>query len=180
MPANLSITPATPADPPASAAIYAHHVLHGTASWEIEPPDAAEIASRIARTLEKGWPWLAARDGNGEILGYAYAGQLGPRAGYRHACENSIYIRNDRIGQGIGTVLLASLLEACEACGFRQVVALIAGTEPASVALHARAGFIHCGKLTSVGRKHGQWLDLIYMQRALGAGDSKPPENEPA
>lgn len=178
MPAAIAITPAKPTDAPAIAAIYAHHVLHGTASFETEPPDIDEIAARMTKTFDAGWPWLVARGLDGEVLGYAYAGQFHPRAAYRFACEDSIYIRHDRLGQGIGTALLAALLDACETCGFRQMIALIAGTEPASVALHARAGFVQCGLLTSVGRKHGRWIDVIHMQRALGPGDSTPPREE--
>lgn len=176
--AALRIDRAVPADALAIAEIYAHHVRHGTASFETEPPGADEIAARIGKVLEAGWPWLVARDAQSAIVGYAYASQFHPRAAYRYACENSIYICHDRLGQGIGTALLAALLEACEACGFRQVIALIAGTEPASVALHARAGFVEAGRLRSVGRKHGRWIDVLYMQRTLGAGDTAPPEQE--
>jgi phosphinothricin acetyltransferase len=181
---NIRIEPATPTDAPAIAALYAHHVLHGTATFEIEPPDAAEIAARMERLRGAGMPWLAARavdeeGADGALLGYAYAGPFHSRAAYRHTCENTIYIRHDRLGQGLGTALLAALLEACEAAGLRQVVALIAGTEPASVALHAKAGFVEAGRLKSVGRKHGKWIDVLYMQRALGAGDRAPPTSEP-
>ena len=173
------ITPATPADAPEIAAIYAHHVLHGTASFETVPPDAAEIAARMRKVLDAGWPWLIARDTGGEAVGYAYAAQFNARAAYRYACENSIYLRHDRLGQGIGTRLLAALLDACERSGFRQVIAGIAGSEPASLALHARAGFVEVARLKSVGRKHGRWLDVLYLQRALGAGDATPPPEEP-
>jgi L-amino acid N-acyltransferase YncA len=173
------ITPATLADSTQIAAIYAHHVRHGTASWEIEPPTEQEMAGRIGKVLEEGWPWLVARDGSAEVLGFAYAAQYNPRAGYRYACEDSIYLRHDALGQGIGTLLLAELMRACEAWGFRQMIAGIAGSEPASVALHARAGFIEVARLRSMGRKHGQWLDVIYMQKALGPGDSTPPAQEP-
>ena len=166
-------------DAVAIAAIYAHHVVHGTATWELDPPSPAEMSARIARTLDSGWPWLVARSEAGEVLGYAYASQLNPRPGYLHACENSIYVDHRRMGEGLGKALLTALIEASERAGFRQMVALIAGTEPASIALHTRAGFVHCGGLKSVGRKHGRWLDLIYMQRALGQGDSAPPEREP-
>lgn len=172
------IAPASFVDAPAIAAIYAHHVRRGTATFEIEPPDADEIAARMAKVLDAGWPWLGARDAAGELVGYAYAGQFHPRPAYRFACEDSIYIRHDRLGQGIGTALLAALLEASQACGFRQMVALIAGTEPASVALHARAGFAEMGRLKSVGRKHGRWIDVLHMQRALGDGDGTPPAVE--
>ena len=173
------ITPATRADAAQIAEIYAHHVLHGTASWEIEPPGEPDIAARMDKVLGEGWPWLVARDAGGTILGYAYAAQYNPRAGYRYACEDSIYLRHDALGQGLGTALLASLIAACEAWGFRQMIAGIASGEPASVALHARFGFIEVARLRSMGRKHGQWLDVIYMQRALGLGDSTPPAEEP-
>jgi L-amino acid N-acyltransferase YncA len=174
------ITSATLADAPAIAEIYAHHVLHGTASWEIQPPSPGEMAQRMAKALDHGWPWLIARDAAGALLGYAYAAQYNPRAGYLYACEDSIYLRHDALGRGIGTALLAALIDAAEAWGFRQMVAGIAGSEPASVALHARAGFVEVARLRSMGRKHGQWLDVIYMQRALGQGDLTSPEEEPA
>jgi len=173
------IEPASLADAPAIAAIYAHHVAHGTATFETIAPDAGEIAERMTRVLSAGSPWLVSRDGDGAVTGYAYAAQFRDRAAYRFACENSIYIAHDRIGQRIGSHLLTALLDASERAGFRQMIAVIAGSEPASVALHARAGFDHVGRLRSAGRKHGQWLDVIYMQRALGPGDSAPPQEEP-
>lgn len=176
MAGNLTIAPATSADAAEIAEIYAHHVLHGTATFEVVPPTADEIAARIEKVLGAGWPWLVARDAEGVVVGYAYAGQMAPRAAYRYACETSIYLHHDRLGQGIGTALLAALLEAAAAAGFRQAVALIAGTRPASVALHARAGFVETGRLRSVGRKHGEWLDVLTMQRPLGEGDTTPPE----
>ncbi len=184
---DIAIAPATLADAAQIAAIYGHHVRHGTASWEIEPPTVEEIAGRMGKVLGEGWPWLVARgedcggdcDGGGDVLGYAYAAQYNPRAGYRFTCEDSIYLRHDVRGRGIGTALLAALLYTCEAWGFRQMIAGIAGSEPASVALHARAGFVEVARLRNVGRKQGQWLDVIYMQRALGLGDTAPPEEEP-
>lgn len=169
------IVPAILADASAMAEIYAHHVRYGTASFELDPPDEAEIAARMDKGLGQGWPWLAARGTDGGVLGYAYAAQLHPRPGYRFACEDSIYIRHDALGQGIGTALLAALIDAATASGFRQMLALIAGTEPASIALHARAGFARCGLQRSVGWKHGRWIDVIHMQRALGAGDTSAP-----
>lgn len=173
------IARATLDDAPAVAEIYAHHVVHGTASFEIVPPTVAEISARIARVLDAGWPWLIARDAGGLVTGYAYAARMHARAAYRFTCEDSIYIRHDRRGEGIGSALLAALLPASEASGFRQMVALIAGTEPASVVMHARAGFAEVGRLRSVGRKHGQWIDVLHMQRALGQGDLAPPAQEP-
>lgn len=174
------IEPATRADAAEIAAIYAHHVVHGTATFEIEPPDAAEMAARMEKLQALGMPYLVARDAQGTLLGYAYAGRFHARAAYRDTAENTVYIRHDKLGQGLGTRLLAALLTACDACGVRQVIALIAGTEPASIALHAKAGFVEAGRLRSVGRKHGQWIDVLYMQRALGPGDSSPPDVEPA
>ncbi len=177
---DFAIAPATLADAAQVTAIYAHHVRHGTATFEIVPPGEAEIAARMANVLCSGWPWLVARDENGEVLGFAYAAQFRERAAYRHACENSVYLRDDQRGRGIGGALLAALIAAAGACGFHQMIAGIAGSEPASIALHAKAGFSEVGRLRNVGRKHYQWLDVIYMQRSLGAGDSVPPAEEPA
>ncbi|HEY0958599.1 MAG TPA: GNAT family N-acetyltransferase [Novosphingobium sp.] len=174
MTAAFRIATATPADAAEIAAIYAHHVLHGTATFETEPPDAAEIAARMEKVAASGGPWLTARDPDGLLLGYGYAGRFHAREAYRFACEDSIYLHHDRLGQGIGTVLLKSLIEAAEAAGFRQMIALIAGTEPASTALHARAGFSDAGRLAAVGWKHGRWIDVLYMQRALGPGETRP------
>jgi phosphinothricin acetyltransferase len=175
----FAISSATPADAPAIASLYAHHVRHGTATFEIEPPDAAEIAARMAKIAAAGMPWLVAKKSDGTLLGYAYAGPFHARAAYRYTCEDTIYVRHDRLGRGLGGALLTALIEACAACGLRQMIALIAGTEPASLALHARAGFVEVGHLRSAGRKHGRWLDVIYMQRALGDGDATPPAEEP-
>jgi L-amino acid N-acyltransferase YncA len=173
------IARATLADASVIAEIYAHHVLHGTATFEFVPPDVDEISARISKIQGSGWPWLVARDAAGEIVGYAYVGQMAPRPAYRFACETSIYLRPDMLGRGIGGALLAALLAAAEAAGFRQAVALISGDHPASVALHAKAGFVRAGQVKSVGRKQGQWLDLLYMQRPLGPGDTAAPDAEP-
>jgi L-amino acid N-acyltransferase YncA len=160
------------------AEIYDHYVANGTASFEMEPPGAAEMAQRIEKVMAGGYPWLVARGAQGEVLGYAYASQFGSRAGYRFSCETSIYVRHDALGQGIGTRLLGALVEQCEAIGLRQAFAIIAGTEPASVVLHARHGFRPCGTLENAGRKHGQWIDVFYMQRPLGEGAGTPPADE--
>ena len=173
------IEAAKPADAAAVAAIYAHHVRHGTASFELDPPDAAEVARRMSKVLDAGWPWLVAR-GADEVLGYAYAAQFRDRPAYRFACENSVYIRDDRRGHGIGRALLANLIVAAERAGFRQMIAVIGGAEPASERLHAACGFVTAGRMRSVGRKAGQWLDTLYMQRALARGDELPPDEEPA
>ena len=175
----ITIAPAQARDAAELADIYGHHVLHGTASYETAAPDAAEMAARFAKVHGSGAPWLVARDVAGVMLGYAYASQFRDRAAYRYACENSIYIRHERRGEGIGKQLLAALISAAEDCGYHQMIAVIGGGEPGSVALHAALGFAPAGTLRSIGRKHGRWLDTVYMQLALGAGDSTPPLAEP-
>jgi len=176
----MRIETATLADAPAIAAIYAHHVVHGTASFELQPPSEAEMAARLGKVLDAGAPWLVARDEDGSVIGYAYASQFRDRPAYRFACENSVYIQHDRRGEGIGRALLALLIVQAERAGFRQMIGVIAGAQPASVRLHAACGFEEAGRMRSVGRKHGLWLDTYYMQRELGQGDSTPPEIEPA
>ena len=172
------IEPATLADAAQVAAIYAHHVRHGTASFETAPPDEAEMAVRMRNVLDAGAPWLVARERKA-VLGYAYASRFRDRPAYRYACENSVYIRDDRRGEGIGRALLANLIVAAERAGFRQMIAVIGGAEPASARLHAGCGFGEAGRMRGVGRKAGRWLDTLYMQRALGRGDEEPPAEEP-
>lgn len=176
---SMRIEPASANDVAAMTAIYAHHVIHGTGSFETEPPDQTEMGTRFAKVRAEGWPWLVARSDQGEVVGYAYATQFRDRPAYRFACENSVYIAHDRRGQGIGRALMALLIVEAERAGFRQMIAVIAGAQPASVCLHAACGFAEAGRMRSVGRKHGQWLDTYYMQRALGEGDSSPPAEEP-
>ncbi len=166
-------------DAAAIAAIYAEHVRTGTASFDTVPRSVGDTESKIEDITGKGWPFVVAERGS-EILGYAYAHQFRDRAAYSFACENSIYIRADCVGQGVGTVLLGALVEAATACGFRQMMAVIGGGEPASVALHSKMGFGHAGTMRSVGRKFGRWLDTVYMQLELGEGDRVPPAIEPA
>jgi L-amino acid N-acyltransferase YncA len=174
----VQIEAASSDDAASIAEIYDHYVVNGTATFEIEPPGAVEMAQRIAKVLDAGYPWLVARGQDGKALGYAYAAPFGARAGYRFSCETSIYVRHDALGQGVGTGLLGTLLERCEAGGLRQAFAIIAGTEPASVVLHARHGFRPCGTLENAGRKHGQWIDVFYMQRPLGEGAGSPPADD--
>lgn len=163
------------ADAASIAAIYAHHVLHGTASFETEAPSAAEMAQRRADILARGLPYLVAEQDR-TVLGYAYAGPYRLRAAYRHAVEDSIYLRPDAIGQGIGRRLLQELLARCEALGRRQMIAVVGdSTSLASIRLHESLGFRVIGVLRSVGHKHGRWLDSVLLQRALGAGDATPP-----
>lgn len=173
-----SVRAAAPGDAAAIAAIYAHHVDQGSASFDTVPRSDEETAARIAECLERGWPYLVA-EANGALVGYAYATQFRDRPAYRSTCENSIYIHPNHIGHGVGTLLLDALIKAATDAGFRQMIAVIGGAEPASVAIHSKAGFVETGRMRSVGRKHGRWLDTLYMQLSLGAGDSTVPEIEP-
>jgi L-amino acid N-acyltransferase YncA len=173
----LSIRPATPDDVPAIAAIYGDAVLNGTASWELEPPDEAELLRRYEAILAGDYPYLAA-ERDGLLLGYAYASAYRPRPAYRATVENSIYIAADAQGSGVGSALLAALIQDCAARGFRQMIAVIGDGNGASVGsrrLHERAGFRLIGVAEKVGFKHGRWLDQMLMQKELGEGDRVPP-----
>jgi L-amino acid N-acyltransferase YncA len=147
-------------------AIYAHHVLHGTASYEVEPPSTDETLAKIRRVAGPGWPFLVA-EADGQAAGYAYATQFRDRPAYRFTCDDSIYVHPEMVGRGIGGALLEALMKRSADYGFRTMVAVIGGAEPASIALHARYGFAEVGRLTAVGFKFNRWLDSVYMQRAL-------------
>ncbi|MXP64846.1 N-acetyltransferase family protein [Roseomonas sp. M0104] len=173
------IRSATAEDIPAITAIYAHHVRHGRASFEIEPPDEAEMRRRQAALLAQDMPYLVLERG-GAVLGYAYAGSYRPRPAYRDTVENSIYVRADQAGRGFGRRLLTALIEACEARGLRQMVAVVGDSaNAASIRLHLAMGFREVGVLRAVGWKHGRWLDSVLLQRALGPGEATPPDARP-
>jgi phosphinothricin acetyltransferase len=157
--------------------IYAHAVRHGTASFELDPPDESEMARRMAAICEGGFPYLAA-EVDGQIAGYAYAGFFRTRPAYRFTLEDSIYIAPDCWGRGIGRALLDRLVAESAARGFRQMIAVIGDStrQQASIRLHASAGFARIGVLPNVGYKFGTWLDSVYMQRALGDDPLAPPE----
>ena len=164
------------ADVAAIAAIYAHHVLTGLASFEEVPPDAVEIAGRRAELLGRNLPYLVAEEG-GRLVGYAYAGPYRARPAYRFTLEDSVYVAAGAAGRGIGRVLLGRLIEAAEGLGCRQMVAVIGDSgNAASGRLHARLGFRHAGTLEAVGFKFGRWVDSVLMQRRLGPGASRLPE----
>lgn len=166
---------ATDADLPAIQAIYAHHVLHGLGTFEETPPDLAEITARRKAVVEKGLPWLVA-DAGGEILGYAYAGPFRPRSAYRFAVEDSIYVAPSAARRGVGKALLAELLTRCAAWGARQMVAVIGDSGNAgSIGVHSALGFANMGKIAGVGFKHGRWVDVVIMQKALGDGMTTLP-----
>ncbi len=172
----MNIRPATPADIPAIARIYGESVINGTASFELEPPDEAEMARRMSELTGKDFPYLAADDG-GELAGYAYAALYRTRPAYRFTVEDSVYIAPERQRGGVGRALLAALIEACETRGFRQMIAVIGDSprQAASVGLHKALGFQHVGILQDVGFKHGHWCDTLLMQRALGEGGTTEP-----
>jgi len=173
---TIAIRPAVPADIPAITRIYAHAVEHGTASFELTPPDQTEIARRMSDLMDKGYPYLAAEI-DGAFAGYAYAGPYRARPAYRLTIEDSVYIAPDQHRRGVGRALLAALIEAAERCGFRQMIAVIgdSGNQAGSIGLHEAAGFRHVGILQDVGFKHGRWLDSVLMQRALGTGAMTAP-----
>lgn len=172
----LRIRLCRPDDIAAITAIYGHAVATGTASFELEPPGEAEMLGRHQALVAGGHPYLVA-ERDGTILGYAYAGAYRARPAYRGTVENSVYVRGDQHGRGIGRALLGALVEAATAAGFRQMVAVIGDSaNAASIGLHRAAGFEPVGTLRSVGWKHGRWLDTVLMQRALGPGDTIPRE----
>jgi len=163
----VQIRPATPEDAAAIADIYGHHVLHGTGTFEEEPPPVAEMADRLAKVQARGWPWLVAEQ-EGRVIGYAYAAQFRDRAAYRFAAEDSIYIDPDHMGAGVGRALLDALLVASAEAGFERMFAVIGDSDNlGSVRLHERALFEHCGKLDKAGFKFGRYLDVVFMQRAI-------------
>ena len=173
---ELIVGEATLGDAAAIAEIYAHYVLASTATFETEPPDEAESRRRITEIVEAGYPFLVTRDGSGRVLGFGFAHRYGPRVGYRYSVETTIYVRPDCVGRGIGGRLLTAVIEACEKRGYRQAFAVIAASEPASVVLHARAGYRPVGTLSGAGWKLGQWIDVFLMQRQLGDGNETLPE----
>lgn len=174
---DLTVCDASLDDAGAIAEIYAHYVLESTATFETEAPDEEESRRRIGEITAAGYPFLVMRESGGRVLGFGSAHRYGPRAGYRYSVETMIYVRPDSVGRGIGSALLNALVAECEKRGFRQAFAVIAASEPASVVLHARAGYFPVGTLVGAGWKHGQWVDVFLMQRKLGAGyESLPPD----
>jgi phosphinothricin acetyltransferase len=173
---DITLRPARPDDLPAITAIYAHHVLNGTATFEIDPPSLQEMTARFTQLTEQRYPYLVAEDGS-RVLGYAYAGPYRPRPAYRYSVEDSIYLAPEAIGRGIGKRLLMRLIAECEALGFRQMLAVIGDSEnAASIGLHRACGFTHKAVLDSIGAKFGRWVDTVLMQRALGDGARGAPQ----
>ncbi|WP_326533315.1 GNAT family N-acetyltransferase [Pseudorhodoferax sp.] len=170
-----SIRPSTDADVPAIAAIYTHHVLHGTGTFEIDPPSAEDMAARRADVLSKGLPYLVAEE-DGRVLGFAYCNWFKPRPAYRFSAEDSIYLAPEAAGRGLGRQLLTALAQEAEARGVRKLIAVIGDSANAgSVGVHRALGFEHVGLIRSCGWKFERWLDIVLMEKTLGAGDSQPP-----
>jgi L-amino acid N-acyltransferase YncA len=171
----LQLRPSVDADLPAITAVYAEAVWHGTGTFELEPPDQAEMARRRADVLSKGLPWLVAERA-GRVLGYAYANHFRPRRAYRFCLEDSIYLHPEARGQGVGRLLLSELVGRCEALGARQMLAVIGDSANlGSIGVHAALGFSHAGLLKASGWKFDRWLDVVVMQRSLGWGHARPP-----
>ena len=171
----MEIRPATEADIPEIHAIYSHHVLHGTGTFDEDPPPVAEVMEKFRHVRDAAWSWLVATDDTG-VLGYAYYTQFRDRSAYRYCVENSIYVRDDVRGQGVGKALVGQLIEDATAKGIRQMIAVIGDSDNVgSIGVHASLGFQRVGVLKSAGVKLGRWLDVVYMQRALGRGDANMP-----
>ena len=171
----MEIRRAAPADLPEIQSIYAHHVLHGAGTFEEVPPSLEEMQARYDKIVGQGWSFLVATDDTG-VLGYAYFTQMRERSAYRYTAENSIYVRDDVRGQGVGKALVARLLDEAAGVGFRQIVAVIGDSDNVgSIGVHASLGFQRAGLLRSTGLKFGRWVDTVFMQRPLGRGDADVP-----
>ncbi len=172
----MIIRPAEPHDAEALADIYGHHVREGFGTFEETPPAAAEMERRRSAVADRGLPYLVAALGP-KILGFAYAGPFRPRQAYRFTVEDSVYVSPDAIGRGVGRAVLARVLDHCEAAGVRQVVAVIGDSgNAASIGLHTALGFQPAGVGKALGFKHGRWVDIVWMQKALNGGSETAPQ----
>lgn len=170
-----TIRPSQDADLPAITAIYAHHVLHGTGTFETEPPSLEDMRARRADVLAKNLPYLVVKK-NHEVLGFAYCNWFKPRPAYRYSAEDSIYLSEAARGQGLGAQLLAALAEAAEAAGVRKLIAVIGDSANlGSIGVHRAQGFAHVGVLKDCGWKFGQWRDVVLMDKTLGQGSGTAP-----
>ncbi len=172
-----TIRPCQDADLPVVTTIYAHHVLHGTGTFETEPPTLADMTARRADVLARGLPYLVAEE-SGQVLGFAYCNWFKPRPAYRFSAEDSIYLAPEAAGKGLGRLLLTALATEAQAVGVRKLIAVIGDSANAgSVGVHQALGFTRVGVLKSCGWKFGQWRDVVLMEKVLGDGDQTPPEN---
>jgi len=171
----MEIRHATEADVPDIQAIYAHHVLHGTGTFEEEPPSVEDMMGRFRKVVDHGHVWLVATDATG-VLGFGYYAPFRERSAYRFCVEDSIYVRDDVRGQGVGKALVIRLIELATAQGLRQMIAVIGDSDNVgSIGVHASLGFHMVGTMKSVGIKFGRWVDVVTMQRSLGRGDANLP-----
>lgn len=169
------IRPSLEADIPAVTAIYAHHVLHSTGTFETEAPSEQDMTARRADVLAKGLPYLVAEAG-GQVVGFAYGNWFKPRPAYRFSVEDSIYLVPEQQSKGLGRALLAELMARCEAVGIRKMMAIVGDSANAgSVGVHLALGFEQVGKIDACGWKFGAWRDIVIMQKTLGLGDTVPP-----
>jgi phosphinothricin acetyltransferase len=176
---SLEIRPTVAADLPAITEIYEHAVCFGTATFELIPPDLAEMTRRFEALLDGGFPYIVATL-DADVIGYAYAGAYRPRPAYRFTVENSVYLHPSIHRRGIGRQLLQRLIDECETRGFRQMIAVIGDSaNAASIGVHSRCGFQMIGTHPNVGFKFGRWLDTVMMQRALGEGAATVPADHP-
>lgn len=172
----MIVRSATLNDAPAVAALYGHHVLHGTGTFEEEAPSPDDVAGRMKAVLDLGFPWLVV-EVDGRIVAYAYAGPYHRRSAYRYTAEDSVYVADEERGKGYGRAALAAVINACEAMGLRRILAVIGDSQnEGSIGLHRALGFSFCGTLPGVGYKAGQWLDVVFMQLPLNGGDEGPPD----
>lgn len=174
------IRPSRDQDLPAVTAIYAHHVLHGTGTFETAPPTEAEMTARRADVLAKGLPYLVAEQ-DGQVLGFAYCQWFKPRPAYRFSAEDSIYLHPQACGRGVGRLLLGALAEQAQAAGLRKLIAVIGDSGNAgSIGVHRALGFTPAGTIRDCGWKFGRWLDIVLMEKTLGEGASTAPEGPAA
>jgi len=172
----MDIRAATDDDLQDIQAIYAHHVLHGTGTFEEAPPSVEEMAARFHKVVDRGFVWLVATDATG-VLGFGYYAPFRDRSAYRFCVEDSIYVREDVRGQGVGKALVQRLIELATAAGLRQMIAVIGDSDNVgSTGVHASLGFHMVGTMKAVGLKFGRWLDVVTMQKSLGKGDATLPE----
>ena len=172
----MIVRPSTPDDVAALTAIYGHHVLNGLGTFEEVPPDEAEMGRRRAAFLDRGLPYLVA-ELDSEVVGYCYAGPFRLRAAYRYTVEDSVYVAPGATGRGVGRAVLSAVIEACEVFGIRQVVAVIGDSDNAgSIGLHTALGFEPAGLGKALGWKHGRWVDIVWMQKALNGGVATAPD----
>lgn len=177
--ASVVVRDAQDEDMPFVARIYAHHVLNGSASFELDAPSEDELSLRRKSVLALGLPYLVAEGADGTILGFSYATGYRPRPAYRFTIENSVYVGVGLHRRGVGSALLSALISRCETGPWRQMIAVIGDSgNKSSIALHSAMGFRHIGTLSNVGYKFGRWIDTVLMQRALNDGHASPPSND--